>query len=858
MTRNVQRRSLYLLFLVSGAPGLVAQLTWGRVFAAGLGHEVPALIGVVTAFFLGLAAGAWWLQSTVARSRRPLLWYAVLELVSALWVGASALFLPEFCGQMLHWMGLQPGLLRQGSVCVLAPLVALSPATIAMGATLPAIDAAVRQRSVEVRRTGWLYGLNTLGAMSGTLLAVGLLMPNLGFRATLWLAASMQGGCALLAGALAWVDCRDEAATPERTAPAETGMRRGRGGVAWWSAVSGCLGLGFEWLALRGLAHATENTIQTYACGLSVLLGGMGLGAAVQRWARSRRTPWRVGQAAIGVVVAMLVAVALMSAVPRASWKPEEWLGGWGGEMALIALVFGFPSIPMGALYACLLDEVGDEQGGVGWVVGWNAAGAALAGPLVMGVILPTVGLKWTLGLVVMGYGLAFPLAGWRWRVGAVLGAATVLGLLPTPIQALEIPGGASVSRWLDGRLASVAVIRTADGHRALRVNNHFQQGGTATASAARRHVHLPLLLHPAPRRALVLGIGTGVSMGAATAYPGLSTDGVELLPEVIAVLPEFEPENAGLRRRSEVRLMVADARRFARVSPEHYDVIIADLFHPSEDGAGFLYTREHFAALRSRLATGGLLCQWLPLHQMDGDTFRCVVRTFVEVFPEASLWMLRFNADLPVLGLVGGRSEETMVLDPEELGLRLETPGMREALGPVALNTVSRVLGCRVAGRDAVRALAAGGELATDDLPGVLFKAARAVYRRGEPPGERLVRLLREVNPEFSEILPGNRRDAWVPRLEAFRTARDRHLQGLVLESAQQRDAAMDAYVSSTAASPDYTAGYAQAVMVAAAYAREDPVWARQALERLIKARPGERLAAEVLGRIPGAQLAP
>jgi spermidine synthase len=125
------------------------------------------------------------------------------------------------------------------------------------------------------------------------------------------------------------------------------------------------------------------------------------------------------------------------------------------------------------------------------------------------------------------------------------------------------------------------------------------------------------------------------------------------LLPEVVAALPVFEPENQGAQRRPGFRVFTADARRYARTSAERYDVIVADLFHPAEDGAGFLYTREHFAALRERLAEGGLVCQWLPLHQLDRDGFRHA--TTFRGLSRAMLWLLRFNVDAPVVGLIGG-----------------------------------------------------------------------------------------------------------------------------------------------------------------------------------------------------------
>src|SRR6185503_15255902 len=102
------------------------------------------------------------------------------------------------------------------------------------------------------------------------------------------------------------------------------------------------------------------------------------------------------------------------------------------------------------------------------------------------------------------------------------------------------------------------------------------------------------------------------------------------------------------------LKLHIADARRFVRSSVEQYDVIVADLFHPYRDGAGALYTQEHFAAVRGRLATNGLFCQWLPLHQLDEPTLRVVIQTFLKEFPNAQAWLLRFNVNVPVLGLVG------------------------------------------------------------------------------------------------------------------------------------------------------------------------------------------------------------
>ena len=98
--------------------------------------------------------------------------------------------------------------------------------------------------------------------------------------------------------------------------------------------------------------------------------------------------------------------------------------------------------------------------------------------------------------------------------------------------------------------------------------------------------------------------------------------------------------------------MLAADARRFVRATGERYDVIVADNFHPARSGSGALYTVEHFAAVRARLADGGLFCQWLPLHQLDLETLRSIVRQFLAVYPRGTALLATYSLDTPVLGL--------------------------------------------------------------------------------------------------------------------------------------------------------------------------------------------------------------
>ncbi|MCC6233357.1 MAG: hypothetical protein IT580_11980 [Verrucomicrobiales bacterium] len=863
MSDAKRARVLLAIYFLSGIPGLAAQLAWARVLAAGLGHELPALLGVTTVFLAGLALGARAWDARVSASRHPARWYAGLELFSGAWILLGTPWLSALNEWALRMTGLTPSWGWQWLVATVVPLIAVGPAAVAMGGTFPAMDRVLTPRLVDRRGVALLYAANTAGAVAGIAAAVGWWMPEWGFRRTLGVAGVVQ----VLCGVGVWVWAGRWRSDPGTEAEAEgeagvTGGGRempresaGTSDVGWACLAAGVFGMGYQWAAVRVLSQVTENTIQSYATMLALYLGGTAAGAGWQRTREVRGGRWGEGVWWWGAGLLVTGAVGVLAWLPRIHDGLSRGFGVRGAEWGVSLVVFVPPALAMGALYSVLVQKARQRGGGVGRASAWNILGAALAGPAVMVGLVPWIGTRGVVTLVAAGYlivalgrGARSP---GRWLLVSAVGV--VLAVLPWSLVQVDAGPGGTVVRVVEGPMATVSVVRAPDGHRALRVNNHFQQGGTASAVAARRQGHLPLLLHPAPRRALFLGVGTGISAAAASAHEDLVADGVELLPEVLSVLSAFAPENDAVRPGASPRWHRADARRFVRCSPDAYDVIIADLFHPAEDGAGFLYTREHFEAMRARLAPGGLVCQWVPLHQMDLAVFRDVARTFAEVFPASSLWLLRFNVDVPVLGLVGSLERPTW--GAEAMARRMEDETLARALGPLSLNTPLRVLGCLVAQGDSWTSWAARGDLATDDWPAVLFRAPARVYRGGgrfdERPADRLLTLLDAARVDARQVFRGPDAEGYAVRWDAFRRARDLHLRGLADEDAGRRDAAVEGYLASVEASVDYTASYAQAVLVASAFAREKPEMAVGILQRLVAARPDQRLAGEVLQKL-------
>lgn len=840
---------LYLLFFLSGAAGVGYQLVWTKMFTAGLGHEMSALVAVVSAFFGGVALGAWALDRRISLSPNPRHWYAGLELIIGGWACLSALFIPFANPLALRLAGVEPAAAWQGLVAFALPFLTLLPATVAMGATLPTMERWLAPFTDDGRCLGKVYALNTAGAMAGALGSAFLLMPALGLRGSAIALAGLNLGCGVLALA-------NSTAGPVKAltfVPLADPVSARRLGITLF--VTGLLGIGFEIVGVRVLSQILENTIYTFAAVLSVYLLGIALGAALyQKFGRHRSAAALLGVLLCSLATACVAGTWFLFGAQALYDRSRAWLGDelWSvalSEMLVAAAVFGLPTILMGAVFSHLAQAARRNEGGVGRAVAVNTFGATLAGALFGTVLLPALGSKWTLAVASLGYLVLIP----RWKRGLWPGVLTALVLFstqPLVLRIVTLPPTGKLRDYREGAMASVAVVETPDGHRSLRINNRFQMGGTAAALAERRQAHLPLLLHPSPRRALFLGPGTGITLGAASLHPGLESDGVELVPEVLAMMRHFEPENEGPLPKPGVHLYAADARRFVRTTEARYDVIVADLFHPAQDGAGFLYTREHFEAIRQRLNPGGLFCQWLPLHQMDDATLRIIVRTFTKTFSQTRAFLLHFNVDIPVLGLVG--TIEPLALPPDWLERRVSGPDLQQRMKSVGLDRTINLFGCLAAGPKALEQFASDAVIATDNDPRVTFTAPRFAIRRDTGTHDLLLNFLARCRASPADLLADSTSASAVQfasNLTEFIAARDIYLKGLVDESAGNLSAAIEAYLESARRSLYFTPAYARCVGIIQMLAATDKAAARRLFDKLEQAQPAQPLGRKMLG---------
>ena len=836
---------VYLIFLLSGVAGLGYQIVWTRMFSTGLGHEMPSMLAVVAAFFGGLAIGSAVLDRRVSVSAVPGRWYAGLEVGIAAWAIVTIALIPLANTAAARLIGVDAGPWRHWAVSFVVPFVVLLPATAAMGATFPAMERLVARLRGGGRRVAGVYAVNTLGAMTGTLVTTFLIVPAVGYARTVTVLVIVNLICAI---AIFAGPARGEAARPPVHAPFVDQPTRWR--LLLTIFVTGLLGVGYEVLGVRVMAQALENTVFTFATALMVYLFGTALGAALYaRFFRRDECQPALVTLLCFVAVGILAGILAMNRSINVYAETRVALGGGElgslvAELFLAALVFFAPTLAMGALFSHLVQAARRTGGGVGLAMGLNTLGAALA-PAVFGVVLlPWLG---SLGAVLVCAGSYLLLLPWSAvRARRLLPLALALPMLPfVPGNLLLVvpPEGMRVTESREGVRAAVTVLETPQGERLLKVNNRFFMGGLVGSFADRRQAHIPLLLHPAPRRALFLGVGTGMTMGAAAEHDEIDVRGVELLPDVVDFLPRFEPGN-NYETLGRDAYVVADARRYVRASETAYDVIVADLFHPARDGSGALYTVEHFRAVRDRLADGGLFCQWLPLYQLDEAGMRMIVRTFLEVFPDATAVLAHYNIETPMVGLIGGRD---LPDDPDWFAARGMSETLRAALESVALTREIDLFGCVLASAPALRAYAGEGPLNTDDHPRVIFAAPSYVYRALPPADVRLRTILAaeasaDVRAETGAFGPAGRaqrraRDLYLDALVAHRDGRAKDLDRLLVES--------------LAATPTFRTAYIAGLQFAIERSHGDPNGAARLLRALRDARPEEAGAGEMLRRL-------
>ncbi len=551
--------------------------------------------------------------------------------------------------------------------------------------------------------------------------------------------------------------------------------------VLWGIGVSGFCALGYEVLWTRVLTIVIGASVYGFTIMLAAFLTGIALGSEAyglfpKIFRVADKGPGRsifwfgIVQVVIGVT-ALLVTLYIRDLPAHITGlqnyfrriSPEFFNAKLWSNFVLAFAYMVVPAFFMGLSFP-LAGRVHAEYkkrigGAVGEVLAYNTVGAILGAAMSGFAMIYLFGIERSLqmliavnigfGLLVVSNSVVSPKNRARAAMGlSVLTAAVLLffafndndlrmwdakyfaiyrnnqpEVFRTPEMIREAVADTDVLYYAEGAESIVSSIRMKGGVQTFITNGRVEASSHLQDQQCQFTLgHLPMLLNKDPKRVLVVGTGSGMTLGATSAHPGVEQITLaEIEPKVIGVARTFAAYNHNVLDNPKLRIIINDGRNFLLTTKETFDVITADPIHPWFRGAGYLYAAEYFKLAAGHLRPGGMVCQWLPLYELTPENVRSVVRTFQVHFPYTMLWLTHNDAEI-----VG--SNAPIVIDEAELARRIAEPAIAEDLKRVMMGSATDFLSYFAMGTQGMKAFGRGAVVNTDDNLYLEFSAPYSI----------------------------------------------------------------------------------------------------------------------------------
>jgi spermidine synthase len=712
---------LLVLFFASGCAALIYETVWFYLVQLVVGASSISVAVLLSAFMGGMALGSWLLPKVAPPGAHPFRVVAALEAGIALFGIAIPVALPYI--QRVYLTLAEPGagdVLWRAFVCVLV----LTPPTMLMGATLPAI-ARWRAEEHDAASVGRLYMANLAGGAIGTALAGFYLLRVFDTVVATAVAVVLNALIAVVLFSLApKAPYAPGTQAPEAPEAPQAPYAPVAPAIYFAAALSGFTALGAEVVWTRQLSLLFGASVYTFSLILSVFLAGLGLGGLVG--SRLVRTTANA-RAALGVIQALLAfaiafgAWAIVNVLPH--WQPTALF--LPSIRATPSLAFGFDAlrcalallpatILWGASFpvtlACARRSRTDFERHVARINATNTIGA-LTGAIALTLIgIPMLGSHVAQQVLVAAAAATALMLLWqtenRARPLALAAVLAVAGLAIVPaVPGRLIAYGRSVNSWAsiksflylgEGATASIAVTEHVGGAQQFHIAGKVEASDMDIDMRLERMLgHVPALIHPNPKSILIVGVGAGVTAGALSIHPEVERIVIcEIEPLVpVSARAYFGNENHHVLDDPRVQLVFDDARHFLQTTKEKFDIITSDPIHPWVRGAATLYSLEYLTLAKEHLTPGGVVTQWIPLYETDLRSVKSEIGTFARVFPDTTLWnpdLLEEGYDLVALG----RAEQTPISEAA-IQKRIDaSPRLKQSLDDVMLKSAGAILG--------------------------------------------------------------------------------------------------------------------------------------------------------------------
>jgi len=802
---HVERKAFrlgYLFFFTSGAAALIYEIVWLRLLTNVFGNTTFAISAVLTAYMAGLGLGSFWVGRLVDRWKRPLFLYGCFEIGIGVY---AALTLPLLKGIQILYVAFaqqfDPDPASFAFMRLLLSFGVMFIPTFFMGATLPILAKFYIRRAEAIGSgTALLYGINTAGAVVGTLLAGFFLLEILGIRSTLAVAIILNVGIGMLACLvsqelkMAGLETVPVKKTEPATRQISPPIPASHGWVRWLPAglvISGATAMMYEVTWTRALAAVFGSSTYAFTVMLSTFLLGLSLGSTAYERILKRR-PVRLsdwGWLQITLALSALITLSYFDRIGIVSVRLfSVTIGSFFWLEVLRFLLCGalmiVPTFCFGALFPVSIALYTKNTAVLGRSIGTlylaNTCGNIL-GSLASGFLLiPAIGIHQTMlmavgvgGVVGLAVALADLSRSVRFRLVTGLVGLLLLtgiwvkrggwdphlmtgGLHVRPFPMVQMDSTNILASLFDRRIlfyregsSSIVSIGEYAGNRYLTVNGKVDAStNPPDMSTQVLSAHLPHLLHPDPRRTLVVGFGSGTTVSRSLIYPIVQLDSVEIEPAVMEAARYFHQINYGDYQNPKVRHILNDARNHLLIERGRYDIIISEPSNPWMAGVANLFTVEFYRLVQEHLNPGGILCQWLQAYTFDPRDFKMVIASVQNIFEHTSIWQTNAG-DFLIMA-----SDDPIVLRLRKINEQIaQLPQLKKDLAEFEIHGASGLLPYFTLGEKDVRSYVKGAQLNTDDLLQLEFSAPRALYTSADDLIRRTIKKHRtQTQPQIPE----------------------------------------------------------------------------------------------------------
>ncbi|MBT3387946.1 MAG: hypothetical protein HN417_08435 [Desulfobacula sp.] len=732
---------MYSVIFVTGAAGLIYQVTWHKYLTRLLGSDSIATAVILAAFLGGLSVGYYLCGKLTTWVKNYFKAYAILEIIIGAWCLNFSTIFNYVQSFTKEWAFSPPlGIILQGFFCA---VLLMGIPTIAMGGTIPFLTRGISKTVKEATHIhARVYAVNTAGAFLGSLLAGFYLIPVRGLPMTMMETAILNIGAGIFFFILSKITAKEGLKSNQpvfETHLTSQSKSRFSPRILYFIAfLSGFYVMTLENVLIRITSFSLGSSSYTFSLVVSAFILSIAIGSfTIDRFKKISERLLFFNQLFITLTL-ILVYLSLdtwpyWGHVIRTVFSSS--ITGMAGYYIIVflilLLVLIVPIVFMGATVPIIFHEIkrdlknvgkhsgilfslntfgnltGSLLGGIIFYYVMNNPGIFLSAILLASISTCLASLRLprsyllTAGILTILIFISFFTKPFYDEANFTAGTFRVRNLLPFSLEGPDVffqkfNKNSNLIFYDDGPATTAAVIEKSSAGTgdkkslSIIVNGKSDSSTKDDIRTLKLLAHIPALFAEKRKNIMIVGLGTGVTAGELLLYPDVHRiDVAEISPSVIKALPYFKEFTNNVHENKKLKIHTGDAFRILGRSRKKWDIIISEPSNPWVSGVELLFSQEFYKLAKEHLTEKGILVQWFHSYSASPSLLGMILNTINQEFQYPRVFLTN-SGDLLVMASKHDVSLEQIKRAQETLE---ENEPVKESLKTISMASVDSIL---------------------------------------------------------------------------------------------------------------------------------------------------------------------